>query len=58
MNNFPVSVHTDSENIKFTNDQEVAVLGLIEFIAAPWSDKNYICRAAAYTVSGLIEEPD
>lgn len=42
MNNFPVSVHTDSENIKFTNDQEVAVHGLIEFIAAPWSDKNYI----------------
>ena len=42
MNNFPVSVHTDSENIKFTNDQEVAVSGLIEFIAAPWSDKNYI----------------
>ena len=42
MNNFPVSVHTDSENIKFTNDQEVAVSGLIKFIAAPWSDKNYI----------------
>ena len=42
MNNFPVSIHTDSENIKFTNDQEIAVHGLIEFIAAPWSDKNYI----------------
>lgn len=41
MNKFPVSVHTNSE-IKFTNDQEVAVKGLIDFICASWSDKNYI----------------
>ena len=42
MNKFPVSVHTDSGNVKFTNDQEVAVNGLIDFICTSWSDKNYI----------------
>ena len=41
MNKFPVSVHTNS-GVRFTNDQEVAVNGLIDFICAPWSDKNYI----------------
>ena len=42
MNKFPVTVHTNSGGIKFTNDQEVAVNGLIDFIGASWSDKNYI----------------
>lgn len=42
MNKFPVSVHTNSNGIKFTHDQEVAVNGLIDFIGSSWSDKNYI----------------
>lgn len=43
MNEFPLVVSNNTNNgIVFTNDQEVAVNGLIDFIAAPWSDKNYI----------------
>lgn len=43
MNNIPISISRNSDNgIVFTHDQEVAVHGLIDFIASSWSDKNYI----------------
>ena len=43
MADFPLVVsNTNDGRIVFTHDQEVAVDGLIDFIAAPWSDKNYI----------------
>lgn len=32
----------DKQSITFTKDQEVAIDDLISFIAAPWSDKDYI----------------
>lgn len=42
MNEFPLSVPNTNNGIVFTHDQEVAVDGLIDFIAAPWSINNYI----------------
>lgn len=42
MNEFPLSVPNINNGIVFTHDQEVAVDGLIDFIAAPWSINKYI----------------
>jgi acyl carrier protein len=33
MNNFPVSVHTDSENIKFTNDDFQGISTVSDVVA-------------------------
>lgn len=42
MNEFPLSVVNTNNGIVFTKDQEVAVNGLIDFIATSWSPNNYI----------------
>lgn len=42
MNLIPINKSTNSDKIIFTKDQEVAVNGLIDFIASPWSSKHYI----------------
>lgn len=42
MNLIPISKPANSDKIVFTKDQEVAVDGLIDFIAADWSPKHYI----------------
>lgn len=36
------SNNSKSKDVVFTHDQEVAVKSLISFIAAPWSENNYI----------------
>lgn len=43
MNKFPLVMSTDTnKGVAFTNDQEIAVDGLIEFINSEWSPTNYI----------------
>lgn len=42
MNKLAVNNNSQNSNIQFTKDQEKAVHELIDFIAQPWNDKNFI----------------
>ena len=45
---FNVAGEASDKRIEFTKDQEVAIKNLIDFIATPWSDVDFMSRSGTF----------